>query len=74
MTILAVPIGLAVSLIAWAATGREPTPASLAVTAGVAAAAGLAAGWGGLRSGRRRLHKRQEAAKAKAKQAAAAAG
>jgi serine/threonine-protein kinase len=64
MTILAVPIGVAVSLLAWATTSREPTPAGIAVTAAVAAAAGLAAGWGGLRSGRRRLHKRAEAAKA----------
>jgi serine/threonine-protein kinase len=70
LTILAVPLGVAVAVIAWAMTGREPTGASIAATAVVAAAAGLAAGWGGLRSGRRRLHKRAEAAKAK--QAAAA--
>jgi serine/threonine-protein kinase len=72
ITILAVPIGVAVSVIAWTTTNREPTPAGIATTAAVAAAAGLAAGWGGLRSGRRRLHKRTEAAKAKA--AAATAG
>ena len=70
MTILAVPVGVAVALLAWAATGREPTPAGVAATAGVAALAGLAAGWGGLRSGRRRLHKRTEAAKARAAAAA----
>ena len=66
MTILSVPVGVAVALLAWAATGREPTPAGVAATAAVAALAGAAAGWGGFRSGRRRLHKRTEAAKAKA--------
>jgi serine/threonine-protein kinase len=66
LTILAIPIGVAVSVLAWATTGREPTPAGLAVTAAVAAAAGAAAGWGGFRSGRRRQYKRREAAKAKA--------
>jgi serine/threonine-protein kinase len=66
LTIVAIPIGVAVSVLAWATTGREPTPAGLAVTAAVAAAAGAAAGWGGFRSGRRRQYKRREAAKAKA--------
>lgn len=64
--ILGIPIGIATSVLAWGVTGREPAPASMGVSAAVAVAAGLAAGWGGLRSGRRRQYKRTQAAKAKA--------
>jgi serine/threonine-protein kinase len=72
LPLVALPVGVAVTVIAWGAVGREPTRAGVIATATVAALAGVAAAVGSLRSGRRRLHARAEARKAR--QLAAAEG
>jgi serine/threonine-protein kinase len=61
LPLLAVPIGVAVTVVAWGATGVEPTRDGVVATSAVAALAGLAAGWGSLRSGRRRQYARAQA-------------
>lgn len=61
LALLGVPVGLAISALAWGLLDREPTQTTVAVTIAFAVAGGLVAAWGGIQSGRRRMSKREEA-------------
>ncbi|MEY2566123.1 MAG: hypothetical protein QOE35_652 [Actinomycetota bacterium] len=60
LTVLGVPVGLAISAMAWGVLNREPTKATVAATVAFACAGGLVGAWGGIQSGRRRRSKREE--------------
>lgn len=74
LALLGVPVGFAISALAWGLLDREPTQATVAVTIAFAVAGGLVAAWGGIQSGRRRMSKREEQWRAERTARAAQAG
>jgi hypothetical protein len=60
MTLLGVPVGGCITVLAWAAKDAEPARGTVAGTMALAAVGGLAAAWAAIASGRRRQAKRAE--------------